>query len=184
MGKLLTTLLSVIGMSQAQAATSETSIYQIQVKDINGQLVTLEKYKNQVLLIVNVASKCGFTYQYEGLEKIYAKYKDQGLVVLGFPSNDFGGQEPGTEAEIKNFCQLNYKVDFPLFAKGPVSGDDIQPLFKYLTTAANPDHTGRVLWNFEKFVINRQGKLVDRFRSITKPESEKITGLIEKLLKD
>ncbi len=162
--------------------TAAASIYDFTVKNIDGKEVSLKDYAGKVLVITNTASKCGFTPQYKGLEAIYEKYKGQGLVVLGFPSNDFGGQEPGTNAEIKSFCDLNFKVSFPLFDKGPVSGKDIQPLFEYLTKKANPEFSGKVMWNFEKFIIDRDGKLIERFRSITGPESGKLVKVVEKAL--
>jgi glutathione peroxidase len=134
-----------------------------------------------VLLIVNVASKCGFTSQYKSLQKIYEIYKDRGFEILGFPCNDFGGQEPGTNEEIKNFCSLNYDVTFPMFDKVHVKGDEKAPLFDLLT---NNTVTGKssIKWNFEKFLIDKEGNIVDRFRSVTKPENKKITSLIEKEL--
>jgi glutathione peroxidase len=151
------------------------------VKDINLNEVKLSEYKGKVLLIVNVASKCGFTSQYEGLQKIYELYKDWGFEILGFPCNDFGGQEPGTNEEIKNFCSVNYMVTFPLFDKVHVKGDEKAPLFDVLT---NNSVTGKssIKWNFEKFIIDKEGYIVKRFRSITKPDSKKITSLIEKEL--
>jgi len=162
-----------VSSSNAQAKISE-----ITVKDINLKEVKLSDYKGKVLLIVNVASKCGFTSQYEGLQKIYEMYKDQGFEVLGFPCNDFGGQEPGTNEEIKNFCSLNYDVTFPMFNKVHVKGEEKAPLFDLLTNnSVTGDST--IKWNFEKFVIDKEGNVVDRFRSITKPDSKKITSLIE-----
>ncbi|MGB5850361.1 MAG: glutathione peroxidase [Ignavibacteriaceae bacterium] len=151
------------------------------IKDINLKEVKLSKYKGKVLLIVNVASKCGFTSQYAGLQKIYEKYKDQGFEVLGFPCNDFGAQEPGTNEEIKNFCSLNYEVTFPMFDKVHVKGEEKVPLFELLT---NNSVTGRssINWNFEKFIIDKEGNVIDRFKTVTKPDSKKITSLIEKEL--
>jgi glutathione peroxidase len=134
-----------------------------------------------VLLIVNVASKCGFTSQYKSLQKIYDMYKGRGFEVLGFPCNDFGGQEPGTNEEIKSFCSLNFKVTFPMFDKVHVKGNEKDPLFDLLT---DNSVTGKssIKWNFEKFVIDKEGNIVDRFRSITKPDSKKIISLIEREL--
>ena len=151
------------------------------VKDINLKNVKLSDYKGKVLLIVNVASKCGFTSQYSGLQKIYETYKDQGFEVLGFPCNDFGGQEPGTNEEIKSFCSLTFKVTFPMFDKVHVKGDEKDPLFDLLT---DNSVTGKssIKWNFEKFVIDKEGNIVDRFRSTTKPDSKKIISLIEREL--
>jgi len=157
------------------------NIGELNVKDINLNEVKLSDYKGKVLLIVNVASKCGFTSQYAALQKIYEKYKNQGLEVLGFPSNDFGSQEPGTNAEIKNFCTLNFGVTFPMFDKVRVKGNEKSPLFDLLT---NNSVTGKssIKWNFEKFIIDKEGNIVDRFRSTTKPDSKKITSLIEQEL--
>jgi glutathione peroxidase len=157
------------------------NIGEITVKDINLNEVKLSEFSGKVLLIVNVASKCGFTSQYEDLQKIYETYKDRGFEVLGFPCNDFGGQEPGTNEEIKNFCSLNYNVTFPMFDKVHVKGDEKAPLFDMLT---NNSITGKssIKWNFEKFIIDKKGNIVDRFRSVTKPGSKKITLLIEKEL--
>lgn len=161
--------------------TSDANVYDIKVQDINKKEINLSEYKGKVLLIVNVASKCGFTKQYSGLQKIYDEYKDQGFEILGFPCNDFGGQEPGSNEEIAEFCSLNFGVNFPMFDKVKVLGDDKHPLFEMLT---NNEKTGKsdIKWNFEKFIIDKEGNLVDRFRSMTKPEGEKITSLIEKEL--
>ncbi len=163
-------------------SSAQKSVYDFTVKGIDGKEVLLKEYKGKVLVMVNTASRCGFTRQYTDLEMIYEKYKEQGLVVLGFPSNDFGGQEPGTNAEIKTFCETKFKVAFPLFEKGPVTGTDIQPLYKYLTQEANPDYSGKVRWNFEKFIIDRNGRVIERFRSITSPSSDKLTSVLEKAL--
>ena len=161
--------------------TSAANIYDITVQDINKKEINLSEYKGKVLLIVNVASKCGFTKQYSGLQKIYDEYKEQGFEILGFPCNDFGGQEPGSNEEIAEFCSLNFGVNFPMFDKVKVLGDDKHPLFEMLT---NNEKTGKsdIKWNFEKFIIDKEGNLVDRFRSMTKPEGKKITSLVEKEL--
>lgn len=184
MKNVFTTMLITFGLKPALAETPLKDIYSFKVKNIDGQEVQLDQFKGQVIMIVNVASKCGFTNQYEGLEKLNNTYKKDGFVVLGFPANDFGNQEPGSEAEIKQFCRLTYSVDFPMFAKVAVKGEEIHPLFKFLTEEANKKETGAVLWNFEKFLLNRQGQLVERYRSTTKPESKKIINAIEKLLKE
>ncbi len=159
----------------------QSNIYKYTVTDIDGNKVKLSDYKGKVLLIVNVASKCGFTYQYEGLQSIYKKYKDQGFEILAFPCNDFREQEPGTNEEIKYFCSSNYDVTFKLFNKITLEGENKSPLFAMLT---NNPKTGdsSILWNFEKFIIDKNGYIIDRFRSLTKPESESITELIDKLL--
>ena len=146
-------------------------IYEFKVQTITGDKTGIGTYENQVMLIVNTASKCGFTPQYEGLEALYAKYKDQGLVVLGFPCNQFGHQEPGNESDIQEFCQLNYGVSFPMFAKVDVNGDDADPLFKYLKKNKKGIlGSEKIKWNFTKFLVNRDGKVVDRFAPTVKPK--------------
>lgn len=160
------------------------NLYDFTVQDINGEKVNLTDYKGKVLLIVNTASKCGFTPQYEGLQKIYEKYQDQDFVILGFPANNFMNQEPGTNDEIENFCQVNYGVTFPMFSKISVRGKNIHPLYKFLTNKnTNPEHSGKITWNFNKFLIDREGNIVDRFGSRTKPESKKLIAALEKELK-
>ena len=156
------------------------SIYNFSVKNIDGQEVSLDKYKGKVILIVNVASKCGYTPQYEGLQNLYESYKDDDFVILGFPANNFKGQEPGSNEEIKQFCTLEYGVEFPMFSKVSVKGDDQAELFTYLTSLSNPDFEGDIKWNFEKFLISKEGNLVRRFRSDVKPESDEIVEAIEK----
>jgi glutathione peroxidase len=148
------------------------SIYDFAVTTIDGQQTTLAEYREKVLLIVNVASKCGFTSQYDGLERLYSQYRDQGLVILGFPCNQFGNQEPGTEAEIMDFCRLNYGVSFPLFAKIAVNGPDTHPLFTFLKNA-RPGFLGStaIKWNFTKFLVDRTGQVTARLASATPPES-------------
>lgn len=149
-----------------------TSIYDIPVTTIDGQPATLAPYRGKVLLVVNVASKCGFTHQYKGLEAIYQKFSSQGLVVLGFPCNQFGGQEPGSESEIKSFCSLNYGVSFPMFAKIDVNGANEHPLYKLLKS-----EKGGLLgfdaikWNFTKFLVSRSGDVVGRYAPTASPES-------------
>lgn len=151
-----------------------SSVYDFKLKDIDGNGFSLAKYKGKKVLIVNTASKCGFTPQYAELQKLADQYKDK-VVVVGFPANNFGQQEPGSALEIKSFCSKNYGVTFPLSEKVSVKGDDISPLFKYLTTAENPDFTGDIKWNFEKFLIDENGKLVHRFRSQVTPLSPELT---------
>ena len=158
------------------------SIYDFPLTDIDGNEMTLEAYKGNVLLIVNVASKCGYTPQYEGLQSIYEEFKDDGLVVIGFPANNFRGQEPGSNEDIKQFCRLEYGVEFPMAAKISVKGDDIAPLFAYLTSLENQDFDGDIKWNFEKFLIDREGNLIRRFRSSVKPKSELLRSAIKSLL--
>jgi glutathione peroxidase len=158
------------------------SFYSFTLKTIEGDEKSLETYKGKVVLIVNTASKCGYTPQYEGLQAIYEQYKDQGLVILGFPANNFMGQEPGTDEEILEFCTAKYDVNFPMFSKVSVKGDDQHPLFSYLTKAENPDFTGDIKWNFEKFLIGKDGKLLHRYRSGVKPESKEMKSAIEEAL--
>ena len=150
------------------------SVYDFKLKNIDGKDFDLSQYKGKKVLIVNTASKCGFTPQYAELQKLSDLYKDK-LVVVGFPANNFGQQEPGTASEIKTFCKDRYGVTFPLSQKVSVKGDDIDPLFKYLTTAPNPDFTGEIKWNFEKFLIDENGNLIHRFRSQTTPMSPELT---------
>lgn len=157
-------------------------LYGFKLKGIDGDSVELSKYQGRVLLIVNTASRCGFTPQYEDLQAIYKRYRNQGFEVLAFPSNDFKQQEPGSNKEIKEFCQTNFNTEFPLFAKAEVTTDKIQPLFKYLTNEANSTLQGPILWNFEKFLISRDGKLVARYRSKVKPTDAEVTKEIEQLL--
>jgi glutathione peroxidase len=157
------------------------SIYDIQVKDIDGKNTILAAYKGKVLLIVNVASKCGFTPQYKNLEAVYEKYKDQGLVILGFPCNQFGGQEPGTDEEVKQFCTSKYFITFPLFDKIEVNGPNRHPLYVALAGETSP-FPGDITWNFNKFLISRDGKILKRFDSKIKPDSTEATEAIEAAL--
>lgn len=156
------------------------SIYDFNLIDIDENPISMTDYKGKVLLIVNTASKCGFTTQYKGLEALYQNYKDQGLEVLGFPCDQFGNQEPGENEEIKGFCELNYGVTFPLFEKTNVNGEDAHPLFKFLTNA-KPGLVGKgIKWNFTKFLVDREGNVVERFAPVVEPETLK--SKIEKLL--
>ena len=157
------------------------SLYDFELMTIDKEKTTLAPYKGKVLLIVNVASKCGFTYQYEGLEKLYKTYKDKGLVILGFPSNQFSNQEPGNEEEIKNFCSLTYDVTFPMFSKIDVNGENAHPLYVYL----KKEQSGilgseSIKWNFTKFLVDKQGNVIERFAPTTAPEilEETIKGLL------
>ncbi|NQX56269.1 glutathione peroxidase [Pedobacter panaciterrae] len=150
------------------------SVYDFSFKTIDGKEIKLSKFKGKKILIVNTASKCGFTPQYEDLEKLQKQY-GKNVVLIGFPAGNFGGQELATNNEIKEFCTGKYNVTFLLSEKSSVKGDDISPLFKYLTSQENPDFTGDIQWNFEKFLINEKGQLVHRFRSKVKPLDEAIT---------
>lgn len=178
-------LFAFAGLNFLQTAQAKTApLYKFKMKDIDGKDVKLKKYKGDVLLIVNTASKCGYTPQYEGLQATYEKYRAQGFEVLGFPANNFGAQEPGTEAEIKEFCTSKYKVTFPMFAKISVKGDDQDALYKYLTSKeTNPSFAGDITWNFNKFLVDRKGNIVARFSSKDTPQSDKVTQAIEKYLK-
>jgi len=163
---------------------AEKSVLDFTMKSIDGDDVKLDSYIGKVLLLVNVASKCGYTPQYRGLESVYKKYKEQGLVVMGFPANNFFWQEPGTNDEIKTFCTTKYNVTFPMFAKISVKGDKIHPLYKFLTSKqTNPEFAGSISWNFNKFLVDRAGKVVARFSSKDEPESEKVLQAIEQALK-
>jgi glutathione peroxidase len=157
----------------------DSAFYNFNVENIDGDQISLKQYKGKVVLVVNVASKCGYTPQYEGLQKIYDTYKDKGFVILGFPANNFNGQEPGSDKQIKQFCTLEYGVEFPMFSKISVKGDDQAELFTYLTTQANPDFEGDIKWNFEKFLISKDGLLQRRFRSNVEPESDDLINAIE-----
>jgi len=171
-------LLAAALVLQIISASAADSIYDIPLKDIDGKDTSLKPYAGKVVLIVNVASKCGFTPQYTALEAIYQKFKDQGLVVCGFPCNQFGGQEPGTDAEIKQFCTSKYDVTFPMFDKLEVNGANRHPLYVALAGADSP-FPGNIKWNFTKFLIGRDGKILKRFDSSVKPDSPEVRGAIE-----
>ncbi len=171
---------SAPGDAAVAQCTVETtaSAYSFKVKNVDGQAIDLAQYKGKVSLIVNTASKCGYTGQYKDLQGLYEKYKAKGFVVLGFPSNDFGGQEPGTNQEIKSFCAVNFKVNFPLFAKAAVTGTNKQPLYHFLTQSGG----GEVDWNFEKFLVDQRGVVVGRFKSKVGPMESELTQKIEAVL--
>lgn len=174
--------LLISALLMTATATSASNLLQIPVLDINGKVRRLSEFEGKALLIVNVASKCGFTSQYTGLEALYRSYKDKGLVVLGFPCNQFFGQEPGSNSDILTFCRKNYGVTFPMFSKIDVKGNGQHPLFAALTGPDSP-LPGKVSWNFNKFLINREGRLVARFGSTTKPQSGDLTKAIEEALR-
>ena len=156
------------------------SIYDFEVKTISDETITMDTFKNKLLLIVNVASKCGFTNQYEGLEALYQKYKDKGFVILGFPCNQFLAQEPLSEDEIKSFCSINYGVTFPMFAKIDVNGENAHPLYKYLKEAQKGLLGSETIkWNFTKFLVDKNGTVVNRFAPATKPESLEVDILVQ-----
>ncbi len=164
-----------------RALAAGNSVLDYQIRDIDGKDVKLNKYKGNVLLVVNVASKCGYTPQYEALQTVYAKYKDKGFVTLGIPANNFGAQEPGTETEIKEFCTSKYHVTFPMFAKVSVKGEDQDKLYSFLTSKeTNPDFAGDIKWNFTKFLVDRSGKVVARFEPKVKPDDPEVIAAIER----
>lgn len=175
---LLLFMFSFFGFFSSSAQQAK-SIHTFKVKALDGKTIDFSKFKGKKILIVNTASECGFTPQYEGLEKLYETYKDK-LVIVGFPANNFGGQEPGTNEEIGAFCKKNYGVTFPMAAKVSVKGDDIAPIFKFLTDKKeNGVKNTIILWNFTKFLLNEKGELIDTFISTTKPMSDSITKYLK-----
>ena len=174
----------VAGCTAAPKEVPVKMFQEIEAKTIDGTSVKMGDYQGKVLLIVNTASKCGFTGQYDGLQKLYETYADQGFVVLGFPSNDFMGQEPGSNEQIAEFCKLNYGVTFPMFEKITVKGEGMHPLYAYLTSEqTNPDFAGGISWNFNKFLVSRDGEIIGRFGSRTKPDDQELVAAIEGALK-
>jgi glutathione peroxidase len=167
----------------AASAYAASSIYDFTLPLLNGKDAPLASYKGKVVLVVNVASRCGFTPQYSALESIYEKYKDQGFVIIGFPANNFAGQEPGTNEEIAKFCTGKYNVTFPVYGKISVKGDDQAPLYSYLTKEANASVAGDIKWNFTKFLVDRNGNVVERFEPATTPDSPEVVAAIEAQLK-
>src|SRR2546425_598859 len=172
------TTLGLLAMLISSSAFAASSAHEFSLPSIDGAPAPLSAYKGKVALIVNVASQCGYTPQYAGLEKLYEKYKDKGFVVLGFPANNFGAQEPGTNEEIKTFCTRNYQVTFPMYSKISVKGSGKAPLYKFLTDSAG----GEVKWNFTKFLVDGNGKVISRFDSGVEPDSSELTGAVEKAL--
>lgn len=165
-------------------AFGASSVYEFTLNALNGTPTPLAGFKGKVMLVVNVASQCGYTPQYEGLQALYAKYKDQGFVIAGFPANNFGGQEPGTNAEIGAFCKSKYGVTFPMFAKISVEGSDQAPLYQFLTDKnANPKTGGEIQWNFTKFLVDRNGRLIQRFEPEVEPQSRELVAAVEAALK-
>ncbi len=178
--KKLFVLLALLGTTLMAA---EKTVYDFTLNSIEGQTTPLASFKGKVVLLVNVASRCGFTPQYAGLEALYEKYKDRGFVIVGIPANNFGAQEPGSNQEIKTFCTSKYHVTFPMMAKVSVKGSDITPLYAFLTDkAANPKTGGEIGWNFTKFLIGQDGKVIARFDSEVEPDSKDLTSAIEKAL--
>jgi glutathione peroxidase len=176
-------LLSGALLIMATSLFAASSIYSFTLNSIDGKPAPLADYKGKVILVVNVASQCGYTPQYSALESIYEKYKDQGFVILGFPANNFGGQEPGTDAEIKTFCTRKYSVTFPIYSKISVKGADQAPLYAYLTKQTAPGISGDIKWNFTKFLVDRNGNVVQRFEPGVTPDSKEMTSAIEQKLK-
>lgn len=168
----------LLGGLLAMSAMAADSIHEFEMKSIDGKATPLKNFAGKVVLVVNVASQCGYTPQYKGLEALYKRYKSQGLVVVGVPANNFGAQEPGSNEEIATFCKRNYDVSFPMMSKVDVKGSGMTPLYGYLTQKG-----GDIKWNFTKFLVGKDGKVVQRFESGVDPESSELTGAVEKALK-
>jgi glutathione peroxidase len=178
--KKLFVLIALLGGSLMAA---EKTVFDFALNSIDGQPAPLSAYKGKIVLLVNVASRCGFTPQYAGLESLYEKYKDRGFVIVGIPANNFGAQEPGTNQEIKTFCTSKYHVSFPMMSKVSVKGGDIAPLYQFLTdNSQNPKTGGEIGWNFTKFLIGPDGKVLARFDSAVEPDSPQVTSAVEKAL--
>jgi glutathione peroxidase len=176
------TIYGTAAQAVAEKDKTDSPIYSLTMKRLDGKPESLGDYKGKVLLIVNTASKCGFTPQYAGLQKIYDTYKDKGFVVLGFPANNFLGQEPGTDGEIATFCESRFHVTFPMFSKISVKGDDIAPLYDYLTNKSPV--AGDVKWNFQKYLIDRKGRVIAKFHPRVEPTDERVIKAIEEALKE
>jgi glutathione peroxidase len=182
-GVMAAAALFTVAGSSATAEDAPKSVLGYTVKDIDGNPVELSKYAGKVVMIVNVASKCGLTPQYASLQKLYKQYSDKGFVVLGFPANEFGAQEPGTNTEIKEFCNVKYQVSFPMFSKIVVKGDGQHPLYQHLTDKkTDPKFAGDIEWNFAKFLVGRNGEIVARFPSKVDPTTPEVVSVIEKEL--
>ena len=165
-----------------ERTTEMSDVLDVTMTSLQGRSVDLNQYRGEVVLMVNVASECGYTYQYEGLQNLHDRYADRGLAILGFPSNDFGSQEPGSAGEIQDFCERNYGVRFDMFSKIPVTGSRKVDLYRFLTSRDTSPFPGEVAWNFEKFLIDRDGKIIGRFKSPVEPESREMTSAIEAAL--
>jgi len=170
-------------LTMATVLSAASGLYSFTLNSIDGKPAPLVDYKGKVALLVNVASQCGYTPQYAPLESVYEKYKDQGFVILGFPANNFGAQEPGTNEEIKTFCNRKYSVTFPMYAKISVKGADQAPLYSYLTTQTAPGISGEIKWNFTKFLVDKNGNVVKRFEPAVTPDSQEVVAAIEAELK-
>lgn len=180
---LLIGAMSMMIVGASQAADKSANAHDFKMKSLEGKEIDLSNYKGKVLLIVNVASKCGLTPQYEQLQEMHDKYGEKGLAILGFPCNQFGKQEPGTAGEIRQFCSQNYGVKFDLFEKVDVNGDEACDLYKYLTSLeTKPQGAGKIAWNFEKFLVDREGNVIARFSPRTKPDSPEVLAVLEAAL--
>lgn len=178
------TLVAMPLMADEKKETKVTSPLQFTLKDIKGETVELSKFKGKVVLFVNVASQCGLTPQYEGLQALYKKYEKDGLVIIGVPANEFGKQEPGTNDEIAKFCSSKYSVTFPMMGKVVVKGKGIDPLYEFFTSKeSNPKYAGEISWNFEKFLVDREGKVAARFAPRVKPDAKELLEAVETALK-
>ena len=183
MNRLIVPVIFSLLCGAATLAAGDKTIFDFTLNSIDGQPAPLAAYKGNVVMLVNVASRCGFTPQYSALESIYEKYKDRGFVIVGIPANNFGGQEPGTNQEIKTFCQTKYSVTFPMMAKVSVKGGDTTPLYQFLTDkGANPKTGGTIQWNFTKFLVGPDGQILARFEPDVTPDSAQVTSAIEKAL--
>ena len=184
LGIILVLFINMVGASEKNILRfNSKNIHQFKLNDLNGKIFDFKNLKGKVVLIVNVASKCGFTGQYNGLQRLYNDFKDQGFIVIGVPSNDFGGQEPGSSTEIKDFCYLNFNVSFPLLEKSTIKGKNAIPLYQFLTDKKlHPKTGGAISWNFNKFLIDQNGQVVNRYSSFTKPGSTQIKNDINDLI--
>jgi glutathione peroxidase len=185
MHRFLLPALAAIALVCGAAYAAGNTIYEFTINSIDGQPVSLDQYKGHVVMLVNVASRCGYTPQYKALESTYEKYRDRGFFIVGIPANNFGGQEPGTNQEIKTFCSTKYNVTFPMMAKVSVKGADITPLYQYLTNKSeNPLTGGEIQWNFTKFLIGPDGRPVARFEPEVTPDAPQVISAIETALKN
>jgi len=181
-GSIRTFVVLALVIIVAGSVFAASNIYDFTLPSIDGRPMPLADFKGKVVLVVNVASRCGYTPQYSALEALYEKYKDQGFVIVGFPANNFGAQEPGTNQEIKTFCSRKYSVTFPLYSKVSVKGDDQTPLYQYLTKQTDPPIAGEIKWNFTKFLVDRNGHVIQRFESAVRPDSKEVISAVEKQL--
>ena len=177
----ITLFIGILSFMTKANATNDKVFFDFKIISISGETIELSRYKNKAILIVNVASNCGFTKQYDDLEKLWREYKDKGLIVIGFPSNQFGSQEPGTDLEIKNFCESNFNITFPLSTKIDVKGNNVDPIYQWAFNTYGKSTIPK--WNFYKILINKEGKISNTYSSITNPRSKKIKSDIENILK-